>query len=355
VSFDLKAHLKTLCDLHGPAGYEGAVREAIADAWRPFVDDLDVGRLGSLVGYKLGTGEPPRRRIMLCAHMDEIGLIVHAIEDGFLRVSHLGGTDERTLAGMPVLVHGRETLRGVVGTYPRHTLPSEQQGRYPIWDELFVDVGLPADQVTALVSVGDVITPDTPLIDLQGGRIAAKAADNRASVAAVTACLNALRSRRHEWDVLAVASVQEETGAWAASREAHRLQPDIAIALDVTFATQPGVDGPSFKLGSGPSLALGPNFHPALYAAISAAGERMEIDLPPEPTPAGSGTDAWMIQVARDGIPTALISIPVRNMHTTVETLDLKDIERTGRVLAEFIAGLAPDFLATIVWDKEDS
>jgi putative aminopeptidase FrvX len=350
---DLKAHLIQVCNAHGPSGYEGPVREVVAEAWRPFVDSLEVGKLGSLVGYKLGSGSVPRRRIMLCAHMDEIGLVISDIDRGFLKVSRLGGIDNRIVPGMPVLVHGKQALKGVVGLPPLHTLENDKRSRYPKLDELVVDLGLPPDEVSALVSIGDVITMDTPMLTLQGTRLAGKALDDRACVAAITVCLDALQARQHGWDVLAVASVQEEVGCHGARSEAYRLQPDIAIALDVTFASQPGVEGVTHKLGDGVPISLGANFHPALYEAINAAAERLEMTLHADPIPMQSGTDAWPIQVSRDGIPTALLSIPVRNMHTPVETVDTKDIERAGRLMAEFICGLTPDFLATIVWDKE--
>ncbi len=346
---DLKAHLKNLCTAHGTSGYEAPVRQVVADAWTPLVDSLEVGKLGSLVGLKRGTqSAEPRRRIMLAAHMDEIGMVVTKIVDGFLKVTRLSGTDERTILGLPVIVHGREAIPGVVGFRP-----GQHNGRYATFDELFIDVGLPAAEVEDLVQVGDVITMDAPLIDLKGNRVAGKAFDDRASVAAVTVCLDLLKTRQHGWDVLAVATTQEEVGSYGARSEAHRLKPDIAIALDVSFAVQPGITGNAFKLGGGIPLSLGANFHPALYDALNAAAERLEMPVHPDPIPAASGTDAWTIQVAQDGIPVALINLPIRNMHSTVETIELKDIQRAGKLMAEFIAELQPDFLASVVWDKE--
>ncbi len=348
----LKTHLKEICELHGPPGYEEPVRQAMAATWQPLVDSLEVGKLGSLVGIKLGSGPEPRRRIMLCAHMDEIGLIVKDIDRGFLKVGHMGGIDDRTLPGLAVIVHGRQPLKGVVGLPPLHMLSADQHGHYPKLSDLVIDVGLPADQVAELVSVGDVITMDTPIFDLQD-RLAGKAIDDRACLAALTACLDALQSRKHVWDVLAVASVQEEVGSWGARTEAYRLAPDLAIALDVTFALQPGVSDGAYKLGGGgPPISLGANFHPALYDAINAAAERLEMTLEPDPLPDHSGTDAWPIQISRDGIPTALLNIPIRNMHSTIETVDMHDVQRTGRLLAEFIAGLGIDFLKTITWGE---
>jgi endoglucanase len=352
---DIKAHLKTLSELHAPSGYETAAREAILAAWQPLTDAQETSRMGSLIAYKYGSGAQPRRKIMLCAHMDEIGMIVSHMEGAFLRVGELGGIDSRAIIGKPVLVHTRDgALQGVVGVRALSMLSSGERKRYPSLEEIYIDLGLSAEEVARRVRVGDIVTMDLPLLDLQDRRVAGKAMDDRACVAVVTACLDALQRLKHTWDVLAVASVQEEVGLHGARAEAYRLNPDIAIALDVTFAPQPNVPSPTFELGSGVPLALGANFHPALFEAIKKTAERLEMTLPIEPVPMASGTDAWAIQISRDGIPTALLGIPTRNMHTTVETVDLRDIERGGRLLAEFIAALDDQFLTEIVWDAPE-
>jgi endoglucanase len=288
---------------------------------------------------------------MLCAHIDEIGMIVHHIDGAFLRVSRLGGIDARTIAGQPVIVHCDPPLRGVVGAAPWHTLADDQHGHYAPLTELVVDVGLSVEEVQQRIPVGTAITLDTALIDLGAQRVTGKALDDRACVAAITACLDALQSRRHSWDVLAVASVQEEVGGYGAMTEAYRLNPDLAIALDVTFADQPGANHATFALNGAPPIGLGANFHPVLYKALCAAGERIEMGLRRDPLPMQTGTDAWPIQISQDGIPTALIQIPLRNMHSVVEMVDMRDIVRTGRLLAEFISGLDNNFLSTVVWE----
>jgi endoglucanase len=191
------------------------------------------------------------------------------------------------------------------------------------------------------------------MIELQGKFVAGKAMDDRACVAAVTHCLNELQSMQHSWDVYATATVQEETGLYGARTAAYHIQPDIAIALDVTFAEQSGVSqDDASEIGGGPSIALGANIHPKLFDRIIEVAKTYEIKHQIEAIPAATGTDAWAIQVARDGIPTALLSIPLRNMHSPVETVDLRDIERTGRLLAQFIASLDSSFMNAIDWDE---
>lgn len=351
---DLKAHLKALVEAHAPSGHEGPVREIIREAWEPLTDEMEQDGLGSLIGIKRAT-EPvdPPRRIMLAAHMDEIGMMVRDVVDGFIFVHRISGVDNRVMLAQPVMVHGKRPLPGIVATVPPHLLSASARKKYPSFDELIIDVGLPADEVAELVRIGDLITPDVPLLELQGKRVAAKSMDDRACVATVTVCLDMLRGTAHHWDVYATATVQEETGLRGAQTAAYRIRPDIAIALDVTFADQPGVDSDeSSEIGGGPSLGIGPNFHDKLREEIEETARYYEIKLQDDPIPARSGTDAWAIQVSREGVPTALLSIPLRNMHSPVETLDLTDIERGGRLLANFIAGLDSDFLTTIDWDE---
>ena len=351
--FDLKAHLKTLVEAHAPSGHEAPIREIIREAWQDVVDEFQQDKLGSLVGIKRATSpvDPPRR-IMLAAHMDEIGMMVRDVVDGFIYVHRISGVDNRVMLAQPVLVHGKRPLPGIVAAPPPHALSADARKRYPSFDELVVDVGLPAAEVEQLVRIGDLITVDVPMLELQGQKVAGKAMDDRACVAAVTACLHHLKGMMHQWDVYATATVQEETGLYGATTAANFIEPDIAIALDVTFAPQPGVDSDSTaEMGGGPGIGLGPNFHYALYDKLKDTAKKYEIKLQDDVIPGASGTDAWAIQVALSGVPTALLEVPLRNMHSPVETCDLRDIERAGRLMAHFIAGLDADFLTAIDWE----
>ncbi|MEP7293662.1 MAG: M42 family metallopeptidase [Chloroflexota bacterium] len=351
--FDVKAHLKLLVEAHAPSGYEAPVRDILRQEWAGMTDSMETDGLGSLIGIKRATNptDPPRR-IMLAAHMDEIGLMVREIVDGFIYVHRISGVDNRIMPAQPVIVHGKRPLPGIVASVPPHLLTAEMRTKYPSFDELVIDLGLPAAEVESLVRIGDLITPDAPMIDLQGSRVAGKVMDDRACVAAVTVCLHELQSMQHQWDVYAVATVQEETGLYGATTAAYAVQPDIAIALDVTFAAQPGVDADTAsEMGGGPVISLGPNFHTRLVEKIKETARNNELKFQDDVIPGASGTDAWAIQVAREGIPTALLGIAIRNMHSPVETLDLKDITRTGRLMAHFIASLDADFLAAIDWD----
>ena len=172
--------------------------------------------------------------------------------------------------------------------------------------------------------------------------------DNRACVTALTLALETLRYRAHAWDFYAVATVQEEVGVKGAITSAYGVAPDLAVALDVTFATQHNDSDPGvFELGKGPTIGVGPNCHPQIVTRLNEAAAADEVPTTIEPLPGSSGTDAWGIQVAREGIPCGLISIPVRYMHQPVEVVELKDIERTGRLLAGFVARLESDYTPT--------
>lgn len=347
--FDLKDHLKTLSAAPAPSGHEGPVRKIIRDVWSTWVDEVSTDGLGSLIAVKRGTGPEPRRKVMLCAHMDEIGLIVAEVRDGFIRTATLGGIDYRPLLMQPVLVHGRRVLKGLFGAAPPHM--SRSRDTYPEARDLWIDVGLPAGEVADLVRVGDIITFDAPAAELQGERIAAKSLDNRVSVAAISLILDELSRRSHAWDVVAVAATQEEVGSYGAITAAHRVQPDIAIAIDGSYGAQRGVnEDESFALGDGPTIGRGPNFHPLLEDVLHEVASDLELDVQTEAISGNSLTDAWELQVSREGIPTALIGIPMRNMHTPSEVVDLRDITRAARLLAEFIARLTPNFLDEITW-----
>ncbi len=351
--FDLKTHLKSLVEAHGPSGHEAPIRAILTEAWQTLTDTTETDRLGSFIGIKRATlASDTPRRIMLAAHIDEIGMLVTDIIDGFLMIRRISGVDNRLMLTQTVLVHGRQPLPGIVASVPPHLLTEDKRGQYPTWEELVVDVGLPAEEVASLVRVGDRVTVDTPMLELMNNKVAAKAMDDRACVAIMSSCLNELRLLQHRWDVYAAATVQEETGLYGAETAAYKIAPDIAIALDVGFARQPGVDADvSGDFNAGPLIGIGPNFHEKLNARLRDTAKKYEIKIQDDPLPGHSGTDAWPIQISVEGIPTALLSLPLRNMHSPNETADLRDIERTGRLLALFIASLDDDFMTALNWD----
>lgn len=350
--------IKRLSQAVGVTGYRGAnpIQAVVSTELLPYVDQVERDRMGSLIGLKKGlpTEDPtqpdeatPPRKIMIAAHLDEIGAIVTKIDHGFVRFSQIGGLDDRVLMGQEVVVHGRRDLPGVIGSIPPHLLPPGQSTAPVDRTTMHIDLGLPARQVTQQVQIGDVISFVGTVNSLQNGLISGKAMDNRASVAAMIVCLQELTQLRHQWDVYAVATADEEWGRFTgATTQAYAIEPDAALVLDLTFAD---VDEFETKLGEGPVISLGPSNHPVLRRRFVEICERLELKYQSEVMASGAGTDAFAIEVSREGVPTLLISIPSRNMHTPVEIVDPKDVERTGRLLAHFIAGLDETFVETLI------
>jgi len=280
--------------------------------------------------------------------MDEIGLMVTGYDGMFLRVTTVGGVDLRTVLGQQVVVHAREQdYPGIIATHPPHVLSAADRKKAVPLEQIFVDVGLTEDELKDAVRVGDLVTMRRDTVELGGGYVSGKAFDDRASVVSVAHCLELLSTMQHTWDVYAVATTQEEVGLRGATVSTYGINPDLTIAIDVTFGAQQGVSPrQTSDMDGGPAIGLGPNVHPLMHKAMIDAASRIELKHQIEAIPGGSGTDGWATQVARSGIPTMVLSIPLRYMHTTVETACMRDIERTGRLMAQFIAGLDASFMA---------
>jgi len=342
---EAKELLLKLAEASGISGYEHEPREILREELKAYADEILVDPMGSLIAIKKGNrrrgegGEP--HRIMLAGHLDEIGLMVTKIEKGYLRFTQVGGFDLRVLPGQEVVVHGTTPLPGVIGCRPPHLLTEEEREKVTPMDELFIDVGLDEKRAAELVQVGDLASINRQAVSLKEDIVAGKAFDDRASVVAIVECFKHLATAMHAWDVYGVATVQEETGYLGAITSAFRLFPDLAIAIDVSHADMPGVpESETILLGKGPGIALGANIHPKIHERLVQTAKSLEIPFQIEPYPGATGTDAWAIQVTREGIPTGLLDIPLRYMHTSVETLSVADVQRAGRLLASFIAGL---------------
>jgi endoglucanase len=218
---------------------------------------------------------------------------------------------------------------------------------------LLIDVGQTPGQVPLLARAGDLISFVQEPIELKADLLAGRSLDNRASVAALTQCLDELQGRVHTWDVWAVATTQEEETLGGARTSAFELRPRLAVALDVTWGKSPGApDHKTFALGKGPTLGWGPNIHPGFHRAFKELANRLEIPCSVEVMPRHSGTDAFSMQITGEGLPTMVIGIPLRYMHTPVEVVSLRDVTRAGHLLTEFIASLEPDFMDKLTLDE---
>ena len=346
--------LKSLISVSGLSGHETPVAKLIEEKWRTLVDETSISRVGSLHGLKKGTGKSPRPSIMIATHMDSIGMMVSRIDDGFLHIAPVGGIDIRVLPGALVTVHASsgDELPAVIAMPPARFLPESEGDGVVAIKNLLVDTGLTQREVEKKIRVGDLVSFANEPIELAGEILSGHTLDNRASVTALTVCLEELQNKSHLWDVWAVATVQEEVSYLGAYSSAFALRPQIAIAVDGTFAKGPGAnDWQTHPLGKGVGLCIGPNMHPFMHTKLKELADKLEIPWFLDVTPADSGTDAYAMQTTMEGIPTALVEFPIRYMHTPVESVSIKDIQRAGRLLAEFIASLEADFVDTIVWE----
>lgn len=342
---EIKNFLVETSQAAGPSGYESQVGEIFARYIRDYADEVSTDALGNVVAVRRGAG-PDSPKVMLAGHIDEIGLLITKIEDGgFLRFTRIGGIDQRTLLAQEVIVHGKQPLKGVIGAKPPHIQePGEAKKAVPM-EELFIDTGLPKEKVERIVSVGDIATIARTVVELQNDLIAGKAFDDRAGAAVILACFRELVRFKTNVSVYGVATVQEELGTRGARTSAYAIEPDLGIGIDVTFADRDDLLEERSKLGKGPAIAIGPQVHPVVYEQMIQIAEKRGIPYQIDPSPSPFGTDTAPIQVSRGGTASILISVPLRYMHTSVETLSLKDIEAAGRLLAEFIAGLDDQFV----------
>lgn len=355
--------LKKLVAVDGPSGAEGRVAEVARALAADLASEMRTDALGNLIALRRGAAESAPGRIMLAAHMDEIGLIVTKVDGEFLHVGEVGGVDPRALVGQEVTVYpsgpGAEAypdgLPGYIGSRPPHMLTAADREKAIPLADLRVDLGQPASFFAGgTVRVGDRAAVRGPYTELLNGRAATKSLDNRASVAVMLGALGYLADMRHTWDVVAVATTQEEIGLRGARAGTFGVEPDLAIAIDVTFGEMPGVNSDeTVPMDKGPAIAWGPNLHPGIVKRLRDAADALEIPYVTEALPGSSGTDAWAVQVTQAGIPTGLVSIPIRYMHSAVETVVVADLDRAARLLAAFIGRLDGETLAGLAQELE--
>jgi tetrahedral aminopeptidase len=343
--------LQKLSEAHGVSGYEHAIRDLVIEEFKPYADEITVTAMGNVIALKRGTlnarnGKAPVPTVLIEGHMDEIGLMVTDIDQGFIRFTQVGGFDARVLPAQEVLVHGKTQLPGVIGARPPHVLTEAERDQVIPMTDLWIDVGLPEARVRELVQVGDLITIARKMTSLKNGLVTGKAFDDRAAVVCVAEALKSLATMKHTWDVYAVANVQEEVGLRGAMTSTFQINPTVAIAIDVSHADQPNTtEVNAVPLNAGMGIAMGPNIHPMVHDQLTDIASANEIPFKVTAYAGATGTDAWAIQVVREGIPTGLIDIPLRYMHTSVETISVNDLERIGRLLALFCSSLDDKFV----------
>jgi len=342
---EIKEILKEILTAHVPSGREPEGSGAVKVLFKNYFDEVRVDKLGNIIGKK--KGNEGSFKVMIAAHMDEIGMMVTKIEEkGFIRFAYVGGIDQRILLGQEVLIHGKKIIPGIIGSKPPHLQEPDEKSKALKKEDLFIDTGLSYEKIKEIINVGDFITFKRKPIELMNNHFSSNALDDKAGVAAILCCMEELKKFNFKGEVYGVATVQEEVGLRGAITSTYGIYPDIGIAIDVGHGNIPDLpEEETFKLGKGPAIALGPNIHPKLYEKLKSIAEEYKIPYQIDPNPSYTGTDAWSIQITRAGVPTALISIPLRYMHTTVETLNTEDIKLIGRLIALFIASIDTEFV----------
>ena len=332
--------IKQLSDLRGISGFEYRLNNEIKKMLEPYADEVRTDALGNVIAIKR-CGKENAPSVMVEAHCDEIGLMVTSVtKEVFITFANVGGVDPRILPSLEVTVHGRRDIFGVVGIKPAHLL---EDGKSVKIRDMAIDTGLSADEVKELVSVGDSITIAQSVGKIGSRQWSGKTLDDRASLAAVIQLMKNLKNAQLFADVYAVAAVQEEVGCRGGKVAAYGINPTMAIAIDVTHGITPDNSDGAFELGSGAVVAVGPNIHPMLSKRLFETAKKHKIKTETEVEGGDTGTDAWEMQVAADGIPTALLSIPLKYMHTSVETLAVSDVEAVTELLENFIKELEED------------
>lgn len=339
--------LERLLDAPGPSGFEVRPARVWREEAEGFADEVHVDVSGNSVAVLNPEGSP---RVMLAGHIDEIGLqITHVDDDGIIYVDEIGGWDAQVLVGQRVRILARDgDVVGVIGKKAIHLMKDEEREKASKTRSLWVDVGAEkAEEVREMgIRVGDPMVLEATMVRLAGDRIASRAVDNRIGAYVVLEALRILREDPPAAAVFAVATSQEEIGyqGGGARTSAYTLEPDVALVIDVTFATDvPDVEKKELgdhKIGGGPVLSRGSACHPVVFERLAAVADEEGIPHSVQASPKATRTDADAIYLSRSGIPTGVISIPNRYMHSPNEIVSVGDLERAARLMAGFIRSL---------------
>ena len=335
---DFFSLIEELSPEYGPAGFEDRVRDLLWQKLTPLCDETWTDTMGNLIGVKRSV-QPDAKKLLLDAHMDEVGLIVTGIENGFLRFGNLGGIDARVLPATTVTVLTQDgPLPGVIDTMPPHALSTEDMDKAVPMDALVIDVGMTQAEAEATVPLGTPVAFCTRPERLAGERITGKSLDDRACAAMLLLVLEELKNTALPVDLYVMFSVQEELGTRGAGCGVYGIDPDWALVLDVTHAKTPDARSVTLMdLGGGPAIGVGPNMTRAISDTLIRLAKETVSPYQLEIMSGSSGTNAWPIQISRGGIAVGVLSLPLRYMHTPQEVIDGRDAEYMVRLVTEFV------------------
>lgn len=329
---DIKNTLFALCRASSTGGDESFTAPKIIELLEEYMP-AEADALGNITGENNGEGE----NILLTAHLDSIGMIVTGIEkNGFIRVDKCGGVDIRTLAAHDVTIHGRESVFGVVTSTPPHLAKDNKSAAD--FDEMLIDTGIADDKINDIISLGDRVTFRTPYNEMQGNNLSGAYFDDKAGICAILRCLEILKENNCKKKVSVLFATREETGSAGAIAGGFNTDAEKCIAVDVSFAKAKNTPGIiTATLGGGTMIGIAPALDNGMSSALKAIAKQNNILYQTEIMGGATGTDADRIAVSKGGKRTALLSIPLKNMHTPVEIVNLDDIESTANLMAQYI------------------
>lgn len=340
---DYEHILGQLCALSGPSGFESEVAQAAADLLRPWMDEVTIDRMGTVIAVRR-CGRDGAPKLLLDAHLDEIGFIITGHEEGFLRFAPLGGVDPRMLPDRELTILTKPPMLGIAACLPPHVQSREDMDRSQAISDMVLDVGLAQEEAQRLIPIGTPAVYRTGCTPLGEDLFCGKALDDRACFAILLDAMERLKDEPLDVDVYVLGSTQEETHSTGAITAAYGIVPDLCVAVDVTHGDSP--DAPkdkTFQLGGGPVIGVGPNCTKWMEARLQRKAKELDLPIQLEVMSGHSGTNGWPLQISREGVATAVLSLPLRYMHTPVETVHRKDLTDTAALLAAFILGLGEE------------
>jgi len=344
---DLMKYLSHITTVPGTSGYEAQVAQAFMRLFSPLCDEVTVDETQSMIGVQRGKGNGPR--VMLCAHIDEVGLMTTDVEeDGSVRFLSLG-VAAQTLPAQEVTILCQDgPVYGVIGAVPPHLTAGDERNKVTPVEELFIDTGLSADEVKRRIPAGTPVQLTGRTTALAGNHAASKTMDDRACAGILLMCAEEMKNRLHDADIYYVLSAREERDSFGAQMAAEKIRPDLAVILDVTHGTMPGcAEGETYPMDT-TVISCGPNTHRKLAAYIKEYADRMNMKTVWDVAPASTYTDAWHVQIACEGVPCVVMSLPLKYMHTTVELGSLDLMRDQARLIAEAIAHMEKGWEETL-------
>ncbi len=334
---NIKENLRALCKEIGVSGDEFSASKKAAEILGRYSDDVTVDCFGNVIG-RVNSSDPDAKTLLLDAHIDSVRMLVTYIEDnGFLRVGACGSPDVKTMLAQSVTVHGKEKLQGVVSTLPPHV---KKDSAVPEIGDISIDVGMTREEVEKVVSQGDRVTVNSAFRELCGDMVSAPAIDDRSGVCAILAALDMLKDKPLAYNIVVCFSAQEETGERGAKQAAARIQPDEALIIDVSFGRTPDSDPhETAEIGSGVMIGFSAGLDKKMSNSLRDLAINDSIPFTCEVMPSSTGTNADAIGVSGRGVRCCTLSFPIRYMHTSIECVNLKDIEAVSRLICAYACG----------------